>query len=291
MRVLVTGARGKVGSFAAAALRAAGHRVTTTDIGAPVYGVPVGLPYYRADLTDYGQAVATVTQAGAEAIVHAAGIPDMFHDPAATVFANNITATFNLTEAVARLGIGRFVYISSETVLGFVSAEQPFQPAYLPVDEELARRPQEAYSLSKSLGEDICDALVARTAGATTAVSIRPSFVLGPADYPKVARMRSAKQPTVNHWSYVDVEDLAELIALAVGTRTPGHEVVYAAQPDNLVGDPFTELVTGAFGAGAPPIGDLEREDSGGISIAKARRLFGWDPKRSWRDHLDDTDG
>ena len=27
----------------------------------------------------------------------------------------------------------------------------------------------------------------------------------------------------------------------------------------------------------------------GGISIAKARRLLGYDPQRSWRDYLDET--
>ncbi|MCW2545738.1 MAG: hypothetical protein JWN96_198, partial [Mycobacterium sp.] len=37
MRVLVTGARGKVGGAAAAELERRGHRVVGTDIGTPVY--------------------------------------------------------------------------------------------------------------------------------------------------------------------------------------------------------------------------------------------------------------
>jgi nucleoside-diphosphate-sugar epimerase len=32
----------------------------------------------------------------------------------------------------------------------------------------------------------------------------------------------------------------------------------------------------------------LEREDASAISSAKAQRLLGWTPKRSWRDYLDD---
>jgi nucleoside-diphosphate-sugar epimerase len=28
--------------------------------------------------------------------------------------------------------------------------------------------------------------------------------------------------------------------------------------------------------------------DASGISIAKARRLLGWNPTRSWRDYLDE---
>jgi len=47
MRVLVTGAQGKVGSFAAKAFDAAGHKVVGVDIASPAYGPqPAGtLPY------------------------------------------------------------------------------------------------------------------------------------------------------------------------------------------------------------------------------------------------------
>ena len=33
---------------------------------------------------------------------------------------------------------------------------------------------------------------------------------------------------------------------------------------------------------------ELAREDASGISCAKAKRLIGWEPKRSWRDYLDE---
>jgi len=284
MRILITGARGKVGSFAAEAFRAAGHRVTLTDIGPARYGLSDDPSrYLRADLTDYGQTISTVMAARPDVIVHAAGIPDNSHDPGPTIFANNVVANFNVMEAVARAGVARLVYISSETALGFITAEHPFLPDYLPVDEEHPRRPQEAYSLSKSLGEDLCDALVRRSDA--TAVSIRPSLVLAPDDYTRIGPLQRPG-PSFNHWSYVDVEDLADLIVLAATATTPGHEVVYAAQPDNYMGTPFTELVATTFGADAPPLRELERDDCGGISVAKARRLFGWNPTHSWRDRI-----
>jgi NAD dependent epimerase/dehydratase family len=64
MRVLVTGGRGKVGSYAVNALVAAGHRVFVTDLGAPRYGMRrIGEPSYsRADLTDYGQNAPTLAR-------------------------------------------------------------------------------------------------------------------------------------------------------------------------------------------------------------------------------------
>lgn len=257
-----------------------------TDIVPARYGLPDGPAprYFRADLTDFGATISTVLAARPDVIVHTAGIPDNSHDPGPTIFSNNILATYNVAEAVARTGVSRLIVTSSETALGFITAERPFLPDYFPVDENHPRRPQEAYALSKSLGEDICDSLVRRSDA--TAVSIRPSLVLAAEDYPRIAGLQRASGPSFNHWSYIDVEDLADLIVLAATATTPGHEVVYAAQPDNYVGRPFLDLAAAAFGDTTPAIRELDREDASGISIAKARRLFGWDPKRSWRDHV-----
>jgi nucleoside-diphosphate-sugar epimerase len=284
VKVLVTGARGKIGSRAAARLSADGHTVTGTDIVGARYGPPFE-PYLRADLTDYGQAIAVMLRAQPDVVVHTAGIPDPSHDPSHVVFATNTQATFNIAEAVARTQVRRLVYISSETAPGFVTAERPFRPDYLPVDEDHPVRPQDAYGLSKALGETICDALVRRSDA--TAVSVRPSLVLAPADYPSVRAIIAANPLAlaVNQWSYVDADDLADLIALAVTAKTAGHEIVYAAQPDNIAGRPLAELTAEAFGAGAPPLRALGRPDAGGISIAKARELFGWRPEHSWRDY------
>jgi UDP-glucose 4-epimerase len=286
--VLVTGGRGKVGRHAAAALAAAGHDVVLTDLAPARYGPqPRGeLRYLRADLTNYGATIGTVMQARPEAVVHTAGIPDPSHDAPATVFANNTLANFHIAEAVARTGVRRLVYLSSETVIGYVTAERPVNPDYLPVDEAHPARPQDAYALSKSVGESICDALVRRCDA--TAVSIRPSLVLAADDYTDFASL-VRKRPAVgrfNCWSYVDVEDLADLIRLAVETDTPGHEVVYAAQPDNLVGMPLAELVELGYGADAPELRPVDRPDAAGISSGKAQRLFGWSPARSWRDRV-----
>jgi nucleoside-diphosphate-sugar epimerase len=94
-------------------------------------------------------------------------------------------------------------------------------------------------------------------------------------------------RPFPNQWSYVDADDLADLVVGAAAAMTPGHEIVYAAQPDNLLGRPFAELLHTAYGDGAPPLREVDRPDAGGIAIDKARRLFGWDPQRSWRDHVE----
>src|SRR6185436_15820397 len=93
VKILVTGSRGKVGAATVSALLDAGHEVTASDLGAPVFerGAP-GVAYKRADLTDAGDAFAVVR--GHDAVIHSAAIPDPQHHPAHTVFSNNVMATF-----------------------------------------------------------------------------------------------------------------------------------------------------------------------------------------------------
>ena len=91
-----------------------------------------------------------------------------------------------------------------------------------------------------------------------------------------------------NYCSYVDVHDLCDAVVLAIETDLPGHEVFYIASPDTIGGHPLVETVTTTTAPSGIEFRPLEREDASAISSAKAQRLLGWDPTRSWRDYLDD---
>ena len=285
MKVLVTGANGKVGGAVAAALVDAGHEVVATDVARPVFERQlVGEPaYLQADLADAGHAYAVAR--GVEAVVHAAAIPDPAHNPPAVVFANNLMATFNVLEAAVRQGARRFVNVSSETVPGYFFPERPFLPDYLPVDEDHPVRPQDPYALAKHFGEQLMDAAVRRAD--IRCISIRPSWVQWEGNYERnLGPDVRDPAPSAGVWSYVDLYDLAAAIRLAVESDLPGHEVLYVASPDNSTGRPLAELVRRHYGDRVP-LRPLAREDASGISSAKASRLLGWRPERSWRDYLD----
>ena len=286
MQILVTGARGKVGAATIHDLIGAGHQVTGCDLAPPVYeGGDRGAHYVQADLNDLGDAFAVVR--GHDVVIHCAAVPEPTRNAPHKVFGNNLMATFNVVEACVRMGVDRMVNVSSETVAGMAFAERQFHATAAPIDETLPSRPQDPYALAKLFGEQLMDAAVARSD--LRAISIRPSWVqwegniersLGP-----WLRDPFGAPPSESFWAYTDVYDLAHALRLAAESSLDGHEVLYIVAPDNGSGRPLHSLVAHHFGAEVT-VGELAREDAGGITSAKAERLISYQPIRSWRDYV-----
>lgn len=285
MQILVTGARGKVGAATIHNLIEAGHEVTGCDLAPPVYeGGDRGAHYVQTDLNDPGDAFSVVR--GQDVVIHCAAVPEPTRNAPHKVFSNNLMSTFNLVEACVRMGADRIVNVSSETVAGMAFAERRFHAASAPIDESLENRPQDPYALAKVFGEQLMDAAVARSD--LRAISIRPSWVQWEGNYerglgPWLTDPFAA--PSESFWSYIDVYDLAHALRQAAESSLEGHEAMYVVSPDNGAGRPLRELIAHHFGDEVV-VGELAREDAGGISSAKAERLIGYRPTRSWRDYL-----
>jgi nucleoside-diphosphate-sugar epimerase len=280
MRIAVTGSTGKLGSVVVRELRAAGHTV----IGLDVVG-PRGRDFVQVDLTDYGQVVDALGGVDRtdpfDAVVHLAAIPAPGIRTDVATFHNNMPSTFNVFWAAVRLGIRRIVYASSETVLGL-----PFDvpPPYIPVDEEYPARPESTYSLVKHLEEQMAIELV-RWNPELSITALRFSNVMDPADYAAFPSFDAdATARKWNLWGYIDGRDGAQAVSLALAKAVPGFRRFIIAAADTVMTRPNAELVAEVF----PDVvvrGDLGVNDTL-LSIDKARRLLGYEPRHSWRDEV-----
>jgi nucleoside-diphosphate-sugar epimerase len=288
-----------VGRAAVAALQRGGHDTVATDLANPDFDTqpPGTAPYVKADLTDAGEVYALVGGASLgegprsgpfEAVVHAGALPAPGRHAPHVVFGNNLMATFNVVEACVRWGVRRLVNISSETVPGFIFAERPFLPEYVPVDEAHPVRPQDPYALAKLFGEQLCDAAVQRSD--LRCISLRPSWVQNAETYHRNLGplLLDRTRPSVTGWAYIDVDDLAEAIRLAVESELPGHEAFYIAAADTVGGRDLSASWKAAYPGSTTTLRPVSRVDASGIDTAKAQKLLGWRPTRSWRDHLTD---
>jgi nucleoside-diphosphate-sugar epimerase len=157
--IVVTGGSGKLGRAVVKHLMDHGYPVTSVDMAPPPGQSnppkPGDVVYSRADVTDFGQAMAALSMIDERVekvtgVVHLAAIAAPGQAPNHVIFGVNTVSTYNVFEAARQLGIRNVVWASSETVYGI---PYPKGPAYVPVDEAIVR-PETAYSLSADGRED-----------------------------------------------------------------------------------------------------------------------------------------
>jgi nucleoside-diphosphate-sugar epimerase len=284
VKIAVTGAGGKAGRGVVQDLLAHGHEVRAVD----VVGTPgdrgemaeLGAPLLRADLTDFGDTVDALT--GVDAVVHLAAIPAPGFFTDARTLSANTTTTGNVFLAGAKLGVGRIVWTSSETTLGFPYGPGA-PPRYLPLDEDHYPAPRSTYALSKVLGEAMA-AHISAWSGIPI-VSLRLSNVKDGADYPKIpSYWEDPRAGLFNLWAYVDVRDVAQACRLALTVQVTGAPAYIIAAKDTIMDRPSAELAEEFF-PDVPVLGSLGSFGSM-LSSAKARAELGYEPRHSWREVL-----
>lgn len=276
MKVVVTGSSGKAGRAVVADLLEHDHAVTGVDVAAPTEPPD---SFVNADVTDFGQTVECL--AGAEAVVHLAAIPAPGLRSAQTTFRTNIVSTFNVFEAARVLGLARVVWASSETILGLPFERE--QPAYAPIDEEHPPYPESSYALSKLLGEELGRQLHRWTG--VPHVALRFSNIMEPHDYERFPTFwDDARLRRWNLWGYVDARDVAQGCRLALEADVGAEHFIVAAR-DTVMNRPSGELMAEVYPGVryTPTRGDFDTL----LSIDKARKLLGYEPRHSWRDHVE----
>ena len=281
----MTGGSGKLGRAVVADLIDHGHQVVVLD------RVPSPHPqatFLRIDLGDLGAVIEALTGIddrydSVDAVVHLAAIPAPGLTTNAATFSNNLIGTYHVFDAARIAGIKRIVWASSETVLGLpMGPEAP--PPYLPVDEEFHPRPSSSYSLAKTLEEELA-LQFCRWDPELTAIGLRFSNVMEPADYAQFPAFDT--DPAVrqwNVWGYIDARDGAQAVRLALSADLHGREIFVIANADTVMSRSSRELAAEVF-PGLEVRKELTEHETL-LSIDKARRLLGFDPQHSWRDHV-----
>lgn len=148
MRVLVTGASGRIGRRVAGALLERGDSVVGLDrvasgLGHERYREVVGA---FEDDAAVGRAIR-----GCEAVLHLGAFMSWVRADIARVHAANTDGTFVLLQAAVRERVGRFVFASS----GEVYPET--RPVRVPLDESHPLKPESVYGLTKLIGEEMVE--------------------------------------------------------------------------------------------------------------------------------------
>jgi nucleoside-diphosphate-sugar epimerase len=237
--------------------------------------------FRRADLVDLGQVYGCLRDA--EAVVHFAAIPRPSFDVPEVVFRTNVMSTFNVLEAASTLGIHRVVYASSVSVLGFPFFVQPFAPDYVPIDEAHPLKPQDAYALSKQIGEELADGFARR--GRLTVVSLRFPWIHTPRTFAEQVQplWKDPAAGASNLWSYIDSRDVAEAARLALTAEVVGHVACFVAASDSFMPIPSRVLVADHYPTTV--IQDGLTDHASLLSSLKAQALLGFRARHSWRSY------
>ncbi|MCG9095339.1 UDP-glucose 4-epimerase family protein [Laribacter hongkongensis] len=238
---------------------------------------------------------------GIDVLVHLAArvhvMKDTSADPLTEFRKVNVAGTANLARQAAKVGVKRFVFLSSIKVNGeFMEAGQPFTTDDVPA-------PEDPYGVSKHEAEQLLRQIAAETG--MEIVIIRPPLVYGPgvkANFESMMRWLARDVPlplaavTNNRRSLVALDNLVDLIVTCLNHPAAANQTFLVSDdedlstadllkrmgaamehPARLFHLPPALLKLGATVLNKPGIyqrlcGSLQ------LDITKTRQLLGWTP-------------
>ena len=280
------GGAGRIGRATLQELKDAGHSAWALDRVLVSEGA--ARRSFICDLADagavYGALGAMKAEGPVDGVIHLGAFPNLSFHPAEHVFVNNTAGCANVAAACRALGITRVAYASSVTVYAMNAQVKHGAITRLPLDETLPAKPDNAYALSKWVGEQLFT-LAGHEWGLQTA-SLRPTLVIGPDEW-KTPRGQPREHPG-GLWSHVDSRDVALAARLAIeklDTLGPGNHPFNVNAAVSHSRQPMAEMIARTLPELAAVTSTLEGMEPA-LSIEKARRLLGYEPRYSWQTEL-----
>jgi nucleoside-diphosphate-sugar epimerase len=316
--VLVTGGSGRLGNFVCPYLKEHGYNVCSFDV-APQHpesaNAKAGIPFVQGNLTSLGDCMRAMNFAQADLIVHLGAIPFnvdlqppyakeynpkiidgarfMQMMPENATMEINTMGSFYVMDAARRLGIKQVIAASSYFVLGvgFRLSGTSYEPEYLPMDEEHPLLPEDTYSLSKVLGEEIYKAFIRAYDMRVVAMRLLGvyyhNFEMSKRMYNFNLTVPAATPEDKgylisNTYQYADARDIAVFVKLAIEAQNLKPFEAFYVGTDTTYSEPTSVIVPRRWPFLAEKAKNIPGTE-GIISIKKAEKLLGYKPAHSWR--------
>lgn len=227
MRVLVTGASGRIGTAFVAGCQGGDLELLRADLADHDPGSAA--PFRQLDVADAGACLDACH--GVEAVLHLAADPRPDADFATAVLPVNIAGTYNMAVAAVAAGVPRFVFASSaQAVEGY--------PVDRQVRESDAPWPANDYGVGKAFGEALCASLAVRSS--TSFVAVRIGNYRSEAPGPAAPSLRDRA-------AWLSPRDATQLLRLALVRPVSGYVVAHGVS-DNAVKRLALDATTATLG-------------------------------------------
>lgn len=275
MRVLVTGGTGRLGRSVVRDLDGHGHDVVSVDVRTDPDSPATQL---AVDLRDHATTRDVLLDVRPEGVVHLAAIATPFSAPDHEIVATNTGLAMSVLGSAVEAGARRVLTASSPTVIGYGNPAG-WQSSYLPIDEEHPVAPWNGYALSKVMVEQIVRTHAVADTDGRVFGSFRPCYVITPEEWRGAPtqqghtvsqRLDDPGLARVSLFNYVDARDAAAFVRIWLerATSAESGETFFVGAADSMSRD----------------------EQPLAFSSAKAMRVLGWRPLRSWRTELTDDE-
>ncbi|MCM8807797.1 MAG: SDR family NAD(P)-dependent oxidoreductase [Candidatus Omnitrophica bacterium] len=290
MRVLVTGGAGFIGSKLVEKLVELGYDVTIVDnfsSGSRKNLTQVKDKIKIAEMDITSNEVCNFIK-DKDVIFHLAAVPDprLCDEHIEETFKSNVDGTFNILFSSLKNGVKKVIFMSSAHLYG--------EPQYLPIDENHPITVYNYYTLSKRIGEVLCDFFIRKFN--LNVIYFRLFNAFGPRQRPNFfipsIITQALKNKKIEIWSdkptrdFIYIDDVVEALIKAIDSDFVGGPINLGYGREIRVGN-IARLIASQLNV---ELCVLNKEVTGPLRMlcdnTKAKKVLGWEPKVDFEEGL-----